>query len=93
VGGKEAEKRLQTSGHPWLGPHCPNLTYLRKAKREEQIGSAVCRAWESTRRHAGVEAGRSPSVPEAGGRSPLFGTWTGAVTTPRNIQLAARFSF
>jgi Carboxypeptidase regulatory-like domain len=25
--------------------------------------------------------------------SPLFGTWTGAVTTPRNIQLAARFSF
>src|SRR5713226_2242067 len=40
-GGKEAEKRLQTSGHPWLGPHCPNLTYLRKAKREEQIGSAA----------------------------------------------------
>jgi hypothetical protein len=25
--------------------------------------------------------------------SPLFGTWTGNVTTPRNIQLAARFSF
>jgi hypothetical protein len=25
--------------------------------------------------------------------SPLFGTWTGAVTTPRNVQLAARFSF
>jgi hypothetical protein len=25
--------------------------------------------------------------------SPLFGTWTGAVTTPRNIQLAARISF
>ena len=25
--------------------------------------------------------------------SPLFGTWTGQVTTPRNIQLAARFSF
>jgi hypothetical protein len=25
--------------------------------------------------------------------SPLFGTWTGAVTTPRNIQLAARLSF
>ena len=25
--------------------------------------------------------------------SPNFGTWTGAVTTPRNIQLAARFSF
>jgi hypothetical protein len=25
--------------------------------------------------------------------NPLFGTWTGAVTTPRNIQLAARFSF
>jgi hypothetical protein len=25
--------------------------------------------------------------------SPLFGTWTGAVTTPRNIQLAGRFSF
>ena len=41
MGGKEAEKRLQTSGHPWLGPHCPNLTYLRKAKREEQIGSAA----------------------------------------------------
>ncbi len=25
--------------------------------------------------------------------SPLFGTWTGQVTTPRNIQLSARFSF
>ncbi|HEY3129245.1 MAG TPA: hypothetical protein VGL91_07290, partial [Acidobacteriota bacterium] len=25
--------------------------------------------------------------------NPLFGTWTGGVTTPRNIQLAARFSF
>jgi hypothetical protein len=25
--------------------------------------------------------------------SPLFGTWTGGVTTPRNIQLSARFSF
>jgi hypothetical protein len=25
--------------------------------------------------------------------SPLFGTWTGAVTTPRNVQLAARLSF
>lgn len=25
--------------------------------------------------------------------SPLFGTWTGAVTTPRNLQLAARLSF
>jgi hypothetical protein len=25
--------------------------------------------------------------------SSLFGTWTGNVTTPRNIQLAARFSF
>lgn len=25
--------------------------------------------------------------------SPLFGKWTGAVTTPRNIQLAARVSF
>ncbi len=25
--------------------------------------------------------------------SPLFGTWTGQVTTPRNIQLAGRFSF
>jgi hypothetical protein len=25
--------------------------------------------------------------------SPLFGTWTGAVTTPRNIQVAGRLSF
>jgi hypothetical protein len=25
--------------------------------------------------------------------SPLFGTWTGAVTTPRNMQLAARLTF
>ena len=25
--------------------------------------------------------------------SPLFGSWTGAVTTPRNIQLAARLAF
>jgi hypothetical protein len=25
--------------------------------------------------------------------SPLFGTWTGAVTTPRNIQLAAKLRF
>jgi hypothetical protein len=25
--------------------------------------------------------------------SPLFGTWTGAVTTPRNIQLGGRVSF
>jgi len=25
--------------------------------------------------------------------SPLFGTWTGAVTTPRNVQIAGRFSF
>jgi hypothetical protein len=25
--------------------------------------------------------------------SPLFGTWTGAVTSPRNIQLAGRFTF
>ena len=25
--------------------------------------------------------------------SPLFGTWTGAVTTPRNMQLAGRLTF
>jgi hypothetical protein len=25
--------------------------------------------------------------------SPLFGTWTGAVTTPRNVQLAGRLTF
>ena len=25
--------------------------------------------------------------------NPLFGTWTGAVTTPRNIQVAGRLSF
>jgi len=25
--------------------------------------------------------------------SPLFGTWTGAVTSPRNVQLAGKLSF